>query len=81
MKKSAYLICLLFIVAFSFLTSSAKAQDEPCNGGDPVTGACPVPPSESPGLPVNGGVVYLLVAGAVVGVMAIKKQKNAIIKA
>ena len=82
MKKTAYLLCALLFAAFTFLASPAKAQmDLPCNGDDPISGtACNVPNSNT-NLPINNGVVYLFIAGLIVGIVAVKKQKNTLQKA
>jgi len=82
MKKTVYLLCALLFAAFTFFASPAKAQvDMPCNGGDPVAGTgCDVP-SSSTNLPINSGTIYLLIAGLVVGIVTVKKQRAAIYKA
>jgi hypothetical protein len=69
MKKSLSLVLvLLFAVIFT-----ASAQNLPCNGNNPYTN-CGTPGTT---LPVNNNAVYLLIAGVVIGVIAIKRQKRA----
>jgi len=78
MKKTIYLLCALFIMASTFLASTAKAQSQPCYGADPITGGCPV---DDTTLPINSGVIYLLAAGFIVGIVAVKRYKPDIQKA
>ena len=77
MKKTIYLLCIVLFMAFTFIASPAKAQDTPCQDGDPITGSCPVNTGGT-SLPINSGVIYLLAAGLIIGMVAIKKHKNAI---
>ena len=81
MKKTTYFLFTLLFMAAMFITSHAKAQDTPCQDGDPISGTCPIPPSGGGALPINSGVVYLLAAGAFLGVAAVRKQKAALDKA
>jgi len=83
MKKTVYLLCALLFAASTFMISSAKAQnsDLPCHGDDPTsTPPCGVPDS-STSLPINNGIIYLLIAGIAVGIVAVKKQKSVLNKA
>ena len=57
----------------------ANAQNLPCNGGDPVTGGCPVNSGST--MPINSGVIYLLIAGFAVGIAAVKRHEKALQKA
>jgi len=64
----------------TYMASPAKAQSLPCSDGDPISGGCPTP-GGSTNLPINSGVIYLLIAGVIVGSVAVQKQKPAIYKA
>ena len=81
MKKSIYLLFALLFTASIFITSPAKAQDQPCQGADPVSGGCPTPGGGSSNLPINSGVIYLMIAGAVIGIIVVKRQEATTLKA
>jgi uncharacterized membrane protein YfcA len=62
MKKSFYLFTVLFALAMLF-TTPAKAHVE--KKPDPAPSA----------LPINGGIVFLMVAGVVVGIATASKAR------
>jgi hypothetical protein len=72
MKKSIY-ISALALLALSFSTSSAKAYDNHNNydnhGHDNNNGGCT-------NMPINSGVVYLMIAGIALGTVAVSKSKS-----
>ena len=67
MKKS--LIKLFLIVIFIVVNGVAFAQ---CPGGPPCGGPNQPPP---PGLPVDGGILFLLASGLVYGVVKLRKKE------
>jgi len=79
MKKTIYLLCVVLFMAFTFMASPAKAQVPPCTDADPTTGGCPTGGGTS--LPINSGVIYLLIAGFAVGILAVKRHEAAVLKA
>ena len=76
MKKHFYLLAMVF--ALTIINSTcAKADDllggilgGLLGGGSPPSGG-----SQSTPLPINGGVVFLVIAAVVIGFMAIRKAK------
>jgi len=70
---------VVLFMAFTFMASPAKAQVPPCTDADPTTGGCPT--GGGTGLPINSGVIYLLIAGFAVGILAVKKHEAATLKA
>ena len=79
MKKAIYFFCVILFAASLFTASTAKAQDLPCHGDNPYT-SCNTPGAGTQ-LPINGGVVYLLIAGTVVGVIALRRNRSAAMNA
>ena len=65
-KIVTYLSCLLILL----WSVSVFAKKKPPT---PETGNAPSPP---PGLPIDGGISLLLIAGAAYGIYAIKKNKK-----
>ena len=81
MKKTAYLLCAFLFAASTFMALPAKAQmDLPCNGDDPLSTSSCDTPNNSTNLPINNGIIYLLIAGVVVGIVAINRCKAAAYK-
>ncbi len=72
MKKNFYIFAATLLLLAIFNTSTLKAEDLPCNGNDPYA-AC-TPPSNT-ALPINGGVVFLLIASIVIGIVTLSKTK------
>ncbi|PKP12293.1 MAG: hypothetical protein CVU08_11210 [Bacteroidetes bacterium HGW-Bacteroidetes-3] len=66
-KNLTYLCCLLMmLLSFSVFAKKKEPPEPPQN----------LPPS-GPGLPINGGISLLIIAGAAYGVYAkIKRLKN-----
>ena len=64
-----YLCCLLILL----WSDSVFAKKKPPT---PETGNIPPPP----GLPIDGGISLLLIAGAAYGIYAIKKKNNVVVK-
>jgi hypothetical protein len=79
MKKILLFLCAFFFTLFTFTSLPAKAQSLPCGASDPTTG-CPVLHSGT-NLPINSGLILLLVAGIIIGVAAVKRKTATIGKA
>jgi hypothetical protein len=63
------------LATFLIISGTAIAGDPgtPCQGQDPITGGCGTAGTT---LPINHGVVYLLVAGIIIGIIAMKKYNS-----
>jgi hypothetical protein len=74
MKKTFYLLFLMLFMAAAFTASPAKADapGDPCNGADPFNN-CSTPGNAV--LRINNNVVYMLMAGVVIGIVAINRYK------
>ena len=67
-------IKIILAIAFWLVTVSAFSDPHPPRpGGFPGNGHGP--PWSQPGLPIDGGVSFLLIIGAAFGVYAIRKNK------
>jgi hypothetical protein len=59
MKKSLYLLSISLLTLIMFIATPVSAQRHH-RGGSP--------------LPINSGVMFLMVAGAIIGIVAINKK-------
>jgi len=80
MKKQFYFFLIIFSSLAVFHTSTATAggsdRDRGGKGGSPAPTPTPSPsPAPSTGLPINNGVELLMIAGIVIGIVAVKKAK------
>ena len=71
--------CIATVFALLLMTStSVFAQGPPGGGGPgPCTGGPPCKPPNPPGLaPIDGGIVFLLASGLILGVVSLKRKKK-----
>ena len=79
MKKHLYLLAMVF--ALTIFTSARAKADGLLDGilnGLLGGGSSPAPGGSTP-LPINGGVVFLVIVAVIIGFVAIKKAKLGII--
>jgi len=92
MKKIACLFAIIFFTSAVFTAATAKAEDYFWSGkystGTPAPSNTPAPNSNNGGdhkkgdggggtaLPINGGVVLLMIAGLAIGVTTLNKAKS-----
>lgn len=67
-KMVTYFWCTVMLLLSTSVFTHEKKPPEPKPAGPPP-----------PGLPIDGGISLLLIAGAVYGVYAIKKNKKSLI--
>jgi hypothetical protein len=74
MKKHIYSLLVALMAVSTFAASPAKANDLPCDGNNPYT-SCGTPGGNT--LPINKGTLILLIAGLVIGIVAVNRYKAA----
>ena len=71
MRKKVNIYVLSFLVMFFCATSYAqKTPPQPNNGGK-ESGLAPLP-----GLPIDGGILYLIISGVIYGIYKSEKKNK-----
>lgn len=71
MKKRVNIFLLSFLFVFFCSVNNAFAQKQPPQ--PPPSGKSALTPN--PGLPINGGILYMLASGILYGVYELRKKK------
>ena len=76
MKKLAYITtAILLLVTVANTSVQAHSKHEPTPPACPAPTPTPAPSNSSTHLPINSGVMFLMVAGVAIGVTTVNKAK------
>lgn len=86
MKSRIFILAAALFVLATFSPGKAKAWSffppiipvKPVVPVVPVAPVCPPTPVKTTTLPIDGGIVFLIIAGITMGIVAVKKSNSAI---